>query len=270
MQLVDFQYNGETLSEYGLMVCSFDGGDETIDIGSKISMNKVKAPHSHRYMYTSLSYEDTLPAVIQVCKFSCGSDDYVLTEPELRAIMRWLNRKGYYKFKPIYDELVYTDVYYNATFNVQLIKIGGDVVGLELTLDTDSPYGYSEPIRYDFTFNSWKDKLIIQDYSDDAGYVYCDVTIKCLEDGDLTITNSLDQKNKTVIYNCKTDEVITLRGQYKLIESSEYHPTLYNDFNYNFIRICNAGSYVENVFTSSLKCEVSITYSPIRKVGLIV
>jgi hypothetical protein len=112
--------------------------------------------------------------------------------------------------------------------------------------------------------------LIIQDYSDEVGYIYCDATIKCLEGGDLAIYNIDDNINDVIVNNCSAGEVITLRGQQKIIESDSWHEALYNDFNYNFLRICNSYENTNNEFWASIKCEVTITYSPIRKVGLIV
>lgn len=269
MQLIDFEYNGARLSDYDFMVCSFDGANETVEINGGITVNKVKAPNAHRHMSVGVNYDETFSPTIQICKFSCNHDNHVITEEELRWMTRWLNRKSYCKFKPIYDDAAFTDVYYNATFNIQLVKIGGDVVGMELTMDTDSTYGYVEPVEYKRTFYSTDEKLTIIDFSDEVGYLYCNATIKCLASGELKISNDLDPNNVVIIKNCVANEVITLLGQQKIIQSDKEHKTLYNDFNYNYIRISNTYEDNENVFTTSLPCEVTLTYSPIRKVGLI-
>ena len=77
--------------------------------------------------------------------------------------------------------------------------------------------------------------------------------------------------NVMIVKNCRANEIITLHGKTKMIESSlAGHTKLYNDFNYNFIRIINTFDNNVNTFTSTLPCEITISYSPIRKVGLIV
>ena len=271
MQLKDFEYNGEMLSDYGLMVCSFDGVNDQGEIGNSVAVNMVKAANADRHMSVGASYDDVFSTSIQVCKLACyANDDWVISEPELRQIVRWLNRKSFNKFKPIYDDFTFTDVYYNATFNIQFIKFGGDVVGLDLTVNTDAPYGYMEPVKYNFKFSSTGDKLKVFNSSDEIGYLHCNVTIKCLQAGTLELMNSFDPKNKVVVKNVSNGEVITLLGRERIIKSSVTRASLPNDFNYKFLRMGNTYTETENVFTASLPCEVSISYSPIRKVGLIV
>ena len=273
MYLKDFVYNGERLSDYNLMVCNFDGSNDTVDIGNNITINKVKSPNSYKYMSTGHSYDDAFITTFQVCKISCKDNvDSVIKEDELNRIIRWLNRKRFCKFKPIYDRHEFSDVYYNASFNIQIIKFGKDVVGLELTLNTDAPFGYIEPVEYHHEFIAENDEFVVFDYSDEVGFLYCDATITCLESGDLRISNELDKNNAVVIRNCKKGEVIQLYGSQKVIKNSDDsdHRTLYNDFNYNFLRVVNSYENNENVFRSNLKCKLTMKYSPIRKAGIVV
>lgn len=272
MRMIDFEYNGQRLSDYGLFICSFDGSNDTQDIGNIISINKTRATKSDKYMATGYSYDDAFTIEMQVCKFSCVNEsDFIMTATELNNIMRWLNRKNFYKFKPIYDNTDFEDVYYEGTFNISLIKAGKDVVGLNLTLNTNAPYGFIDSVSHSFTFNAVTDKFIISDISDEIGHCYANVTIKCLEAGDLKISNSLDTNNEVIIKNCTVDEKITLYGVEKIIETTrDSHIKLYNDFNYNFFRVVNTYENNENIYTSSLKCEITVDYSPIRKVGIVI
>lgn len=273
MQMVDFEYNGERLSDYGLTVCNFDNPEETVEIGSNISINKIKAPNAYNYISASYSYEDDSKPVIQICKSFCSTDDnYAISEEELRRYVRWLNRKGYYKFKPIYDDITFTDAFYMATFNIKLIKIDGGIVGLELTIDCDAPFGYVEPVTHVFTLNSNEDRFIMQDYSDEVGYLYCDATIKCLSSGDLKIYNTYDTENTVIVKNCIEGETIKLLGKQKIISTDkiQHERTLFNDFNYNYLRICNSYDNTDNQFTASIPCKIKMSYTPIRKVGLII
>lgn len=273
MHLVDFEYNGETLSEHGLTICTFDSYDDSIDVGNNITINSVKAPNSEKHISIATSYEDNLSVEFQVCSISCETgevSELAITDEQLNELMRWLNRRGYYKFVPIYDDESFQDVYYNGTFNVKPIKIGNSIVGLNLTLQTNAPYGFVEAPGKSFTFGDNDREFVFFDTSDEIGCQYCDVTIKCLEAGNLIISNSLDTANDVIVYNCTEGETIVLKGESKIIEtSSESHKTIHNDFNYRYLRIKNTYEDNKNVFTSTLKCEVSIEYSPIRKVGIV-
>lgn len=272
MQMIDFEYNGEKLSDRNLMLCNFDGISEEIEIANAVQINTVRTPNSNKYMSIGYSYDEALTVEFSICKNLCKSnDEIIISDTELNGIMRWLNRKRFCKFKPIYDDNIFPNVYFNGTFNIQPIKMGDNIVSLNLTFTTDAPFGFVEPLTYNYTFNSENTELIIEDISNEVGHLYCDATIKCLEAGDLQISNSLDINNTVIIRNCSADETITLHGEQKIIETDNVsHKKLYNDFNYNFLRINNKYNDIVNTFTSNISCEITITYSPVMKVGLII
>ena len=58
-------------------------------------------------------------------------------------------------------------------------------------------------------------------------------------------------------------------GEHKIITSDKNHKNLYNDFNYNFFDI-DVSEYDgnENTYEVSIPCEITVTYIPIRKVGV--
>lgn len=270
MQIIDFEYNGEKLSDRNMMLCNFDTTNDTVEIANTVTITTIRTPNSNKYMAVGYSYDSALVIEFSICKNFCNTDILSISDTELNGIMRWLNRKKFCKFKPIYDDDSFKDVYFYGTFNVQPVKMGADIVGLNLTLTTNAPFGFVEPSTYTYTFNTENTEFVIEDTSDEIGHLYGVATIKCLEAGDLEISNSLDINNTVIIKNCVANETITLYGEQKIIESDKTHATLYNDFNYNYLRINNTYEDVTNVFTSNLSCEISITYSPIRKVGIIV
>lgn len=270
MQIIDFEFNGEKLSDYKMMLCRFDSVSDEVEIGNVISINTVRTPNSNKYMSVGYSYEEPLSAELSIAKNPCESDDELISDSELNSLVRWLNRKRFCKFKPIYDDGSFKDVYFYGTFNLKPVKANGGIVGLNLTLITNAPFGFIEPSTHRFTFSDENTEFVIDDISDEIGHLYCYATIKCLEAGDLEISNSLDIDNTVVIKNCVANEIITLYGEQKIIESNKAHKTLYNDFNYNFLRINNTYEESQNVFTSNLSCQITLSYSPIRKVGLIV
>jgi hypothetical protein len=80
----------------------------------------------------------------------------------------------------------------------------------------------------------------------------------------------MDNYNIVKIDNCVNGETITLDCHNKIIQSDKAHPTLYNDFNYNYPRFVANEDANENMLTVSLPCEIQIVYSFTRKAGIIV
>ena len=278
MLCVDFEYDGQRLSDYGFVVCNIsnDPGVETINIGSELTLNTVNMSHLNNFKVVSTKYNSSYSVTFQIMKSNCNNDrdGLYINEFELSKIMRWLNKKEYHIFKAIYENGEYSNVYYKGTFNVQIIYFCGNVIGLELTLQTNAPFGYYEPIIYDIDLSNTETKYTLCDHSDEIGFIYPElIEIKCLSPGDLIISNSKDIYD-TVIRNCIENEIITLYGDIKQISSSEQHNRLYNDFNYNFIRIINEQKNgiddVDNIFTSNIPCTIQLTYSPICKSGGII
>lgn len=271
MQMIDFEYSGERLSDHGMTVCSFDGYPETVqDSGNNIELNTIKASNSNEYINTGYTYSDTFTVEFQVIKTGCSVVDEYITDVELNKLMRWLNRKKYCVFRPIYADDNFMNIYYKGFFNIKLIKSGKDVIGLDLTFVSNAPFGFMNPTTYTYEFKNQKDKFIIHDISDEVGMLYCETKIKCLEAGDLKISNTLDPDNDIIIKNCAVNEVISLHGKTKIIETSSIeHVNICSDFNYNFLRVINTYYDVENIFTSSIRCKITVSYSPIRKVGIV-
>lgn len=268
MYYIDFEYDGKRLSEFDSILCCItdDAGVKTVSIGSNITFNTTYINSSSRFKLMSTQYSEAYTSNFQIAKSTCnGSTDYY-TEYEIKYIMRWLNRRKSYKFKPIYENGEFSDVYYNASFNLEEIKLGDKVIGFQLNMNTDAPFGYYEPVEYNFSLNK-NEEFNIYDISDEIGWIYPDkVTVECLSDGDLKIENV--GKETCIVKNCSSGELINIIGEEKIIESSmESHTRLFNDFNYSFIKIHNDYENNENTFKVSIPCNISIIYSPICKVG---
>lgn len=268
MYTTNFGYAGEKLSDYGVMICQFDsgGGLETVSSGADITFNQIKSSGSNKFRLYSSNYDSAYTTTFQICKNPCLSNDMTFSTAEISSIQRWLCRKdGYHKFKIYQDG--FEHIYWNAVFSAKQIEYGGDIIGLELTLYTDAPYAYMDEITIakDCSNNLEFD---IYDVSDEEGYIYPNVIITLLEDGDFTLSNSLSNKT-TSISNCSKGEIITIEGDSQIISSSlSAHESLSKDFNYFFPKIINTYTETKNTFTCNLKCMITITYSPIRKVGL--
>lgn len=266
----DFIFDGVQLSGMKCRLASFDGGgSENITAGNTLTLNTVTNVATGKTRLISTQYDEVFSITLQFVKMDCDDmNDYIFSETEVAHIMRWLNVKGYKKFKPIYEDLEYSDMYLMGTFTaINLVRYGNDVVGFECTFTTNAPYGYYEDKIFSKKGISSGDSFRLADVSDEVGYIYPTVTITAKSAGNLTITNSLDDKdNITIVNNVKAGEVITLNGITKIIKSSIAHSRLYNDFNYKFPRVVNTTISKENIYTiKGIGCDISITYAPICK-----
>ena len=108
-------------------------------------------------------------------------------------------------------------------------------------------------------------KASLNDTSYEEGYIYPQMEITVKKDGDLTIHNSIENR-ETHIGNCTSGEVITF--DYPVIQSSDSSHNIQNDFNWTFFRVANTYDNSRNDLVISLPCSIKIKYSPIVKVGL--
>lgn len=264
MEAYDFEFDGSNLSDFGYMICKFDSDSvQTVSNGSQITFNTVSTLYGAKHELTSSVYENCLESVFQICKNPCGSDNFEISTDELRVLSRWLNRKGFHKFKILSDE--YLDIYFEASFNISKIEINGKLYGLELELKTNRPFALQEPKKVVIKNLVQNGEKIIKDYSDVEGYIYPEVEITINESGDLTIYNEIEDRT-TYIKNCVAGEVIKMN--YPIIESSIISHKIQDDFNWNFFRIANTFRNSVNKLTISLPCTIEVVYSPTAKVGI--
>ena len=268
MYAIDFEYDGQYLSDYGFIICHFDYSDgaNVASAGSKITFEKVSRLDGKRYSLTNTKYDECITCTFDICK---DPDIYELeerkiTNDEYRDLMRWLNRREFLKFQAFDDERGRDTCYFDVSFNVEKISISGILYGLRLTLESDRPFGYGQEVSVDWEIDDTSEEKRIRDLSDEIGYIYPDVTITCKEAGNLSIYNSFDNRT-TYIKNCSQGEIITFLGEEQIITSSSSSHDISNDFNWEFIRIGNKFDDCDNVFSFSLECDITITYAPIIK-----
>lgn len=261
----DFEFAGEKLSDFGFMVCSYDGGSdfETRTMGGDLVFNTVSVNGGKQWLLVNSAYEEALTATFYICPNPCVyGERYRITDDVHRWIMRWLNRPTYQQFRPLRRD---NGVFYNGSFVVKAELYNGRHVGYELTLQTDRPFGFGELEEYSFNVEAGG-TLEMLDSSDEIGDIYPYMELTCLEDGDLTITNSQDPTWSTVITGCTAGEKITF--DHPIIATDASAHEIQQCFNYNFPRISNTYDDNENVFTFSLACSGNMSYNPIRKVGI--
>jgi hypothetical protein len=267
MYATDFEYDGMRLSDYGMMICSFDkgGGLETISSGANLSFETVKSARADNFRLINSKYEESYSMTFQICKNNCLDDDKKISPMEVSAIQRWLCRKdNFHRFKVLQEG--YEGIHWNATFSSKQIEVAGQIVGLELTLTTDSPYAYGE--EQSITFGTGTSSLY--DLNDEIGYMYPTVTIKNLEEkGTLEIINISSMcPTETTTVTFDGFDIITINGKNKTISSVNGYD-LSGKFNFVFPKLMNTFDERKNLYViQSLNCEVTFSYCPKIKVGL--
>lgn len=265
MYALDFEYDGQKLSDKKFIICDFNSpsGADTISAGSKISFNTVPRHSGKRFGLSSTNYEECFECKFHICKHPDINDNMEISVGECRSLMRWLNRRCFLPFRFIFDDGA-TNRIFDASFNISRIEINKKLYGLELEMHTNRPFAYSEPIGTNLNFEDISAKGVVIDVSDEIGYIYPDVTIECLEDGDLEIHNTTIECIMA-IKNCKSGETIQIHGDAMIITSSDPEHAIYNDFNYHFLRIGNTMKTRENIITASLPCKIQIKYRALFK-----
>lgn len=264
MRVYDFEYDGELLSSKGFIICKFDSsGTDTVTNGSELSFNTVSTQRGAKHELTSVAYEDCLTATFQICKHPCYYSVDEITIEEMRDIMRWLNRKEFHKFS--FTSYEYVNIYFEASFNVNRIEVGGRLCGFELEMFTNSPFAFYKPVRVDIKNLVSNGTKTIVSQSDEEGYIYPQMEITVNASGDLEIYNDIEDRTM-FIKNCKQGEVIKL--DYPVIETSLASHKIQNDFNWRFLRIAKTYRENANHLTISLPCTIKLTYTPRIKIGL--
>lgn len=270
MKAKDFEFDGRTLSSFGMVLCKFDsGGIDTID-GVKVTFNTVSTLNGLKHYATSTQYEDCLETTLQICKYSCNDDIREISSTEYRELTKWLARKKFLKLKILDED--YIDLYFEASFNINRIELNGKLYGLELEVTTNRPYALKEPKTIIIENTSKNGKYSINDVSYEEGYIYpyTEITIGNVDDllssqeNVLTIYNALEDR-VTEIKGVTSGEVITM--DYPVINFTNPSHT-YTDFNWTFFRIANSYYNSRNDLTISIPCTIKFKYSPIVKVGM--
>lgn len=275
MLATDFVYDDIMLSDKGYIICDFDdkSGVEIVDVGSNITFNKIKRDSGRIYTLASATYDECVTATFDICKNDClyDNDEMEITTQQFRELMQWLNRREFLPFRIVDDKQ--TVCWYNASFNVDKIVVGGKIYGARLTMETDRPFGYDDKvIAGAYTLTSSNPSVYIMNTSNEIGYLYPIVKVKCTTSGNLTITNQLEGCI-TSIKNCSANEEIILNGETQTIETNNENghtkKKIHNDFNWEFPRLGTKmvqGQVIRNnLIITSIPCKITYEFKPIVK-----
>ena len=265
----DFIFDGRILSGYGYMICSFDSvGIEKLPVFNS-TFNTIKSPLSKSSKKISINDEENLQKVIQICKKKCNNEYMEISTYEISELTRWLCRSEYkwIQFLSNKSNDGIDEVFYEAQIIASKIMIGESCYGLELQINTNRSHGLTQELVLKFNISEENRSIKINTYSDEETYIYPDVVITLNEPGNLEIINEYENRI-TKINNCIEGETISMFGDILQLTSSEQSHEIYNDFNYNYLRLCNMFQQSINIITFNLNCTVTIKYRGIRKVGI--
>lgn len=272
MYMKDFSYAGRRLSDYGCIVAYANTSlSDSVSLGSEIKFETIKNRSTHTNRIIEVDYNEPASVTFDICKNPCTNEDLKFSDVEISYMMSWLNKKRYEKFCPIYDDASYPEIYFKGSFNVSAIYVNGNVTGFTLTFTANAPYGFETERTIYYSLNGYG-TFEFYNNSDEYGYLYPNkFEITCNGNGDFEMSNSIDSRNIVKINKCLNGETIALDCQNKTIQTNhDSHSSICKDFNYNFPRFVSNEYENKNIFTVSIPCQIAITYSLIRKAGIVV
>lgn len=257
------------LSDHGLLLASFDmNGEEEDSIGMDYEVIEEYVGHNPVPVYLGGRYNEKLKPQITIIKNNCwNSGDITFSENECRHILRQLT--GYNGYRKMVldvedpDEFIYFNVIVQS---ISYKKIGGKVSGIVISLECDSPFGWSR--EYENTYEvSAGQTITFYSTSDDLyNYLLPEITIIPKSSiGQLTIKNKSDNNWTTTLSNLSAGEIITMDSKREILLSSKANRVIMNDFNMHFFRLVSGKNEIEisgNV-TFTIKCSFP------RKVGFV-
>lgn len=236
----DFVFAGERLSDYGFIICVFDGVEPTVS-GGDVTLATIKPPSSNVHTLYATSFEEPLSFTFSIGKKYCGNDPHgdFLTQEDQSSIMRWLQRVDKYHWLT-FDQEGWEDICFHAHFNLQPHYAIGRCIGYDVVVTTDSPYGYSQEQHKKFNLKVGESYNII-DYSDIPGYIYprSEITVLSGDEntGVISIQTGCESYNKyTTILNASKGDIITLDKNNNIISGINR----LNDFSFTFPVIANS------------------------------
>lgn len=268
----DFIFDGMQLSDLGYIAIQQDRGD-LVDV-SAMKFETIKAARSDINRRVSYTYDSNYSTTFSIMKSSCDNpDDDYMNNDEISELTRWLARKQYKWFREIDDDEENNDeIWYMVQNQVRKEYAGDKVCGLEITVEANTPYGFTR----ETTFTSDGERYFsVAIHSDEEGYIYPSVQIVCGGAGDLVLHNENENRSMS-IRNCSANEVITIDGDTLQITSSIQDRDFTNDFNYVFPRFVNEYGKMTNEFEITLvpygtstynNVDCKFKYREIRKVG---
>lgn len=245
MYATTFEFNGIKSEDVGFYIMNFDGfsNDGVGVAGNEITFNISKPTNAKTWNFHGSKYETQLSFNFQIGKIDCNNKGYQLSDGECAFLLRWLVRSDGYRFLRIFQQGS-EDIYFNAQITLQWIRIRGEIVGAELAVTCDAPYGYSDIQNYEVTCTDG-DSFQIYNDSDEVGAILFDeINILMTSDAKvLQISNDMENLYYPyvpyiiTISNCTAGEHIVMANRQIVTNQSSHN--IIDDFNLNYPRLIN-------------------------------
>lgn len=257
-----FVFDGIACNEYGVMCVSFASpGMKTIP-SQESELKTQKSISGDIFHIISQVYTKPLTYTIQIV-----NKDYTpISTVQERALKKWLCKRAIYKPFCVLEKR-YADIWFFANINNPKLINVCDTVGMELTVTTNAPFGFSDvrDKRWTMAGNDVIEDLYVD--NDEELPIYPDLQITMNESGALTLVNNsiTDVDNILKLENLTAGEIITLECGYPYISSSVQTHNIFDDFNKFWPYLIDG----YNRFTVDKACMLELKYREYRKVGIV-
>ena len=260
----DMKIGNFILSEHGLMLASFKyKGESEDDLGLEHTIQEVYTGNSPIPLYIGSKYSKKLGFEITIVK-KC--DDSSFSEFEVRDILRNLTGMPYYQWAQILTENPDENLYYKCkTTSASIKRINGNIVGILLTMECDSPFAWSKEYINEFNINTG-DTIILNNTSDDFYQDYCPLIYITAQNAieKLSIVNITNGWKETVISNIDANETIMMDSSKQTLSSSIEGKYILDSFNFKWFSL--APGLNEIYFNNSVHLKIVSRFP--RKVGI--
>lgn len=244
-----FNYDGIWSSTFGLLHISTDGGmfEEGLTSARSIIETKVKGkdkPHFGGFDYSPLEFE-------MAVAFEHGFDDQKVNE-----VISWLIQDYY---KPLYFEGKESKIYYcMAVDEPRIIHTGEGKGYITLNMRCNSPFIYSPVIlseRLDLSVSGVGE---INLYNEGYGFLYPEISILKVGDGDILIRNINNGGEEFRLTGLSNGEDIYINTEKEIIETDleQFGVYRYNNASGEFTRLSSGQNRLEIEGT----CEIQLRY----------
>ena len=145
MFATDFMFDGQRASDFGCMVCSFDGGLQPVS-GGEVEYNTIKTPGRDAFTFYSSQFNSPATWSFSICKNPCRCKDMHFSQYEESMIMKWLVKTDGYRWMQ-FEQEGYEDIFYRVMINALPHQVAGRTIGFDLTATSDCAYGFTDVIK---------------------------------------------------------------------------------------------------------------------------
>ena len=265
-----FTYGTGSSETYGLVISATTSG-RFVDVSGEIKGSTIfNRKAKKNYLITDDYSKSPLSFDVDIVT----EDGHVLTETELRAIVKWLfNRHNYRRLYldewecisdggSAYDDP--DDLYMNCRFvNPKKLEFNGGIVGYTCTLESDAPVLWKEPVTRTFTFSnatsSSTNTCSVTVDCDFDDYVYPDVTVTMNSaGGNFIVINTTDDPTRmTKFVDIGSSASVIMNGSINMA-NGQYYEKFENP---NFIRLKDGAN---SITVNGAVASISFTFQDRR------